>query len=607
MKHWRMRTILMASLLAASLGLTATCLLIIRLTVQQEIHKGLNADLSHSLDTFRNISHQRNQMLSREASLLADLPSLKALMVTQDAQTIQDGSHEFWSISGSDLFALASQTGKLFTYSNRGPALDNDLVTRGLHACMVEADDPCTVAFGPNLYVVSIQPLLFGPPANDSQLGYVIIGYSIDDQVARQVSEAAAAEVAFMVDDGVSAATLPVARLSELRSQRQELDAMGDTPRKIQLDNEVYVAAAVPLPAAGRRNVRLVVLKSYDRASEYLHRVNRWIVMLGAFALLIGLALAAAISRMITRPLEALASGARALGQGDFNYRLSPDGAQEVQELSQSFDRMREELKSTHKVLLESDRLATIGRMASSVSHDLRHHLSAIYANAEFMSLPHAGAKERLELLLEVREGIQGMTDLIESLLLFSQTGQTLHLVYESVGQLVERTIHSVRQHPECSSVEICASDLGFVDAWVDPKKLGRAVYNLLLNACQAAKSGKASPVVVVTVSEDEEKIRIAIRDSGPGVPSAIRQTLFQPFVSAGKENGVGLGLTLAQHIAQEHGGEVKIEESMPGKTVFSILLYKRFLKEPHHKQQPDSVTISNINEQIGTAGSTEI
>ena len=89
---------------------------------------------------------------------------------------------------------------------------------------------------------------------------------------------------------------------------------------------------------------------------------------------------------------------------------------------------MRGELKRTHRELLESDRLATIGRMASSVSHDLRHHLSAIYANAEFMSLPNTGPEERAELHLEVQEAVQSMTDLIESLLLFSQTGQMLHL-----------------------------------------------------------------------------------------------------------------------------------------------------------------------------------
>ena len=83
MKHWRMRTTLTVSLLAASLGLTATCLLVIRVSVLREIHKSLNLDLSHSFSTFRNIAHQRNQMLAREAGLLADLPSLKALMAAK--------------------------------------------------------------------------------------------------------------------------------------------------------------------------------------------------------------------------------------------------------------------------------------------------------------------------------------------------------------------------------------------------------------------------------------------------------------------------------------------------------------------------------------------
>ena len=83
-------------------------------------------------------------------------------------------------------------------------------------------------------------------------------------------------------------------------------------------------------------------------------------------------------------------------------------------------------MKRTQGELIESDRLATIGRMASSGSHDLRHHLSAIYANAEFMSLSQTGGEERAELLGEVRDAVQDMTDLIESLLLFSQTGQGL-------------------------------------------------------------------------------------------------------------------------------------------------------------------------------------
>ena len=76
-----MRTTMMVSLLTVSLAITATCLLIIRVSVQQEISKGLDSDLAHSLSTFRNIAHQRNRMLSREAAILADLPSLKALKI----------------------------------------------------------------------------------------------------------------------------------------------------------------------------------------------------------------------------------------------------------------------------------------------------------------------------------------------------------------------------------------------------------------------------------------------------------------------------------------------------------------------------------------------
>ena len=573
-----MRTTLMVSLLAVSLGLTATCLLIISISVKQEIRKGLDSDLSHSLSTFHNIARQRNQTLSHEAALLADLPSLKSLMSSQDAHTIADGSAEFWKDSGSDFFALVSQNGTLLAHLNRGPALDDAAVSRGVQACMAGPEDPCLIAFGQSLYELSIRPLYFGAPANDSRLGYVIIGYAIDHQVAEEVSDAAAADVAFLVDGDVSATTLPAPRLPDLRLRSQTLNGATGAPEKIQLDQEAYLAVASSLSTPGQGRVEIVVLKSYDRASEYLHRVNQWVLGLGLSSLLIGLMLAAAISRTVTRPLEALVAGARALGQGDFTYSLTTEGAIEVRELSLTFDRMRGELKRTQAELIESDRLATIGRMASSVSHDLRHHLSAIYANAEFMSLAQTGSGERLELLLEVREAVQGMTDLIESLLLFSQTGQVLHMRHESITYLVERVLSSLRQHPECRDVRIVSSDLKSVEAWVDGTKLGRALYNLVLNACQAARHGDGPPTVTVTLAEDEERLRIGISDTGHGVPASIRRTLFQPFVSAGKENGVGLGLTLAQHIAQEHGGEVRLEQSAPGNTTFSVVLYKRAL-----------------------------
>jgi signal transduction histidine kinase len=265
---------------------------------------------------------------------------------------------------------------------------------------------------------------------------------------------------------------------------------------------------------------------------------------------------------------------------GNFEYQLSEGGAEEVRELSRSFEHMRVELRRTQKELLDAERLATIGRMASSISHDLRHHLSAMYANAEFMSDSRIDNDERQNLFCEVRAAVHGMTDLLDSLLLFTQTGRALHPEYTSIAFAIQRAVAMVRSHPGIRGVRISLTGLSSVEAWVDTRKLGRAIYNLLLNGCQAAKLGTPPATVTLVLHADEREIRISIIDSGRGVPESIRQTMFLPFVSEGKESGIGLGLTLAQQIAEEHGGQVTLGKTDEGCTVFAIVLHREALEE---------------------------
>jgi signal transduction histidine kinase len=136
-----------------------------------------------------------------------------------------------------------------------------------------------------------------------------------------------------------------------------------------------------------------------------------------------------------------------------------------------------------------------------------------------------------------------------------------------------------VRSHPASRDVKLTLTGLTSLEAWVDSKKLGRAVYNLLLNACQAAKRGKGSPTVNLSLYEDQRSIGIRIADNGPGVPEPLRQKIFLPFVSEGRESGIGLGLTLAQQITQEHGGGISLDETSEGETVFTINLPKASLQ----------------------------
>ncbi len=584
MDRLRMRTTLLIPLLILSFGCTVLSLLVIRTIVQQQTQTNLASDLQHSVKTYRNFQRQQRELLARESALLADLPSLKSLMTTYDQRTIEDGGVEFWQVSGSDFFALLDQKGNLITAYNRGAALNRPDVDKGLEIGLHRPEEPVLLALGDRIYEISTQPLYFGPKEHGTLLGFVAVGYAIDEHIARAVSEAAAAEVTFTVDGKVVVSTLSPMLQQQLIARGGELLQLPTQNRKIELGKMDYLAASERLTmSSGQENAiqvpQLVVLKSFAGATQLVHRVNRWVLTLALLALVAGTGMLVSISRTLTRPIETLVGGTRALAQGNFDYELSEDGAEEIRELSRAFERMRIQLQRTQKELLDSERLATIGRMASSISHDLRHYLSAMYANAEFMSDGNISQPEREELMVEVQTAVQGMTDLLESLLLFTQTGRALHPERESLALMIQRAVSMVRSHPGSRDVKITLTGLTSVEAWVDAKKLGRAIYNVLLNACQAAKRGKGPPRVTLGLFEDEQSISIRIADNGPGVPVSLRQKIFSPFVSEGRESGIGLGLTLAQQIAQEHGGGISLGETSEGETVFTIILPKASLE----------------------------
>jgi signal transduction histidine kinase len=225
--------------------------------------------------------------------------------------------------------------------------------------------------------------------------------------------------------------------------------------------------------------------------------------------------------------------------------------------------------------LIEAERLSEIGRMACSISHDMRHSLSAIYANAEFLERHDRCASARADLLLEIQEAVLAMTERIDSLLQFGSSGRNNPLVHERVSRVVEKAVAAVKSHPDRQNVSITADELPPSEANIDPRSLESAIYNLLLNACQAATCSTHVPEVKVHLTEADERIYVTIEDNGPGIPASVRRTLFDPFVTAGKPNGTGLGLTLARRIAEEHGGTVCLEESNRERTVFTLTLTK--------------------------------
>jgi signal transduction histidine kinase len=549
---------------------TCVCLLLIRHRLRAQVTDDLSQDLNHSVITFQDLQAERVAGLERENSLLAELPTLKALMTSGDELTIQNGATEFWQLSGNDLFALAYPNGRVVAVYTKGAPVDATL-REGLKTLLVSPGKHYLID-GRGLYVCSLRPLYFGSDEDGTLLGYVISGVSIERTV-RQISRPTGVEATFLSDGQVVASTLSPSGQASLVTQPRLFSGTPQAPSTVNFGSTRFLAATEDLSAAATSPLKLVVLKSFEPAEHSINRIDRMVLSAGFLALLSGTVLMIALSLLLTRPLEELSRSVIAFGMGHKEYRIPRYGTQEVRQLSTAFAGMIDEIQQKNRALLESERLATIGRMASSVSHDLRHYLAAIYANSEFLASGRLSETERAEIFADVRAAVHGTTDMIESLLIFSRTGASVRSSPELMATLLERAAALVRVHPDAEGVSLVTrfGDPAQTAVVVDGKQIERAVCNLLLNACQAVRTSGKEARIVMTLEVQEEHMIVNVIDNGDGIPENIRNSLFEPFVSEGKQKGTGLGLTLAHCIAVEHGGEVVLLSSYPGETIFQM------------------------------------
>ena len=421
---------------------TSSSLLLIRHRMREQVTDNLSRDLDRSVVAFQNLQAERLGALAREDALLAELPTLKALMTSGDDLTIQDGAAEFWQLSGTDLFMLADSSGRVVAVYAKNTSTDSAL-RQGMKLLLASPTKHYLIDGG-SLYACALRPLYFGSDQDGTLLGYVLSGISIERTVP-QISQSTGVEATFLSGSQVLASTLSENLQAGLVQQSGTLSVMPRAPVTVKLGDSQFLSVTEDLSATATSPLQLVVLKSFKPAEIWIGRIDRTVLVVGILALLSGMALMILISRLVTRPLEELYRSVRAFGLGDVKHRVPRHGTKEVQQLSIAFARMRDEIQKANHAVLESERLATIGRMASSVSHDLRHYLAAIFANSEFLASDRFSMKERAEIFGDIRAAVNGTTDMIESLLIFSQTGANIRRQPELMATLVDPDLSAVR------------------------------------------------------------------------------------------------------------------------------------------------------------------
>jgi signal transduction histidine kinase len=562
--------------------LTGALLLIIRHTVSVETEQQVRDGTEKSVRAFESVQRQREQQLSRTAAMLADLPIVKAQMTTEHALTIQDASTSWWKLAGSDLFILALPDRRVVAFHVTKAGLPTEAVERDLKRSVEQGEDTSWWYDNGRLYEVFLRTITAGAGANSQELGFLAIGYQVDSTVAEHLALVAGNQIALATGDTLIASTLSPKDEAAMQRRLSELSLEGKPEEhEIALATDEYAFSSVLLHGALPSPVRCYVMMPLGPVNSFMSRLNRTIFILGASAVLFGALLFGFVSRRITRPLDNLVSGVRALATGNYTYSITPEGATEVAELSGAFAKMRGELLDSQRQQIETERIAALGRAASSISHDLRHYLAAVVANAEFLYEAEDLKLDKNEIYQEIKTASTQMTDLIDSLRELAHQRSAISPEPTDLEQIIERAIEAVKMRPEFRNRTVVLHSETELEGVFDPRKLERAFFNLVLNACEAMPEGEGRVTVDVQTRKDSFEVRVT--DEGGGVPETIRGRVFDPFVSSGKPNGTGLGLAIVSKIVTDHGGSVSVERTSESGTVILVTLPRVANPVPSH------------------------
>ncbi len=571
MARLRLRTQLLTATLVIICALLGSLLLIVRHTVRTEIDEGVRQSTNDSLRAFENVQRERELQLSRTAAMLAELPTLKALMTTEHALTIQDASEPLWKLAGSQLFLLAGPNGRVLGFHGTSPRWNTDVAEENLARSVEQGEDAAWWYGEGQLFRVFLRPITSGTNSERRQLGILAVGYQIDATVAEQLALVAGGPIALTTGDTIIASTLSPADQAELEQLIPKRFGAGAASGELNLGREQYETASVVIHSGPPASVKCYVLMSLQPTNAYLQRLNRTILLLGITAVALAALLLGFVAQTITHPLDNLVAGVRALAVGNYTYSITPRGSSEVAELGEAFSKMRGELLAHQQRRFATERIAAVGRAANSISHDLRHYLAAVVANAEFLYEAEKLKLNRDEIYEEIKTASEQMVDLLDSLRELAREENSIAPIPASLNQTIRRAVDAVRARPELRHLEISISTAGDMDGVFDPKKIERAFFNLVLNACEATVPSQG--YVRIEISSNGESFEVRVADNGTGVPPAIAATLFDPFVSLGKPNGTGLGLAIVTKIVQDHGGSVTLEKTSESGTIFLVRL----------------------------------
>jgi signal transduction histidine kinase len=319
---------------------------------------------------------------------------------------------------------------------------------------------------------------------------------------------------------------------------------------------------------------------SLDDMRAAVRRTRRALIWIFFGGFLFGLVGTTALARRIVRPLQKLFEGTVRISRGDFTHRIKPRSDDEIGDLAVSFNDMAEKLlaarretEEAQRRLVQSEKLAQIGRLAASIAHEIRNPLTSVKLNIQKLLEDGAFADTEREHLALSQEGIAQIEKFIKEMLNFTRATELAKASFP-VDQIVDESLKMMGDMFRGKNISIEKRlDQNLPEIVVDGDRLRQVLLNLLRNAAEAV--GPEGRIILSADGVEDmgnRRLRIRVSDDGPGIPEKDWENVFEPFFTT-KSWGIGLGLSNARKLVELHRGTIRIvRKSGPG-TMFEILI----------------------------------
>ena len=318
-----------------------------------------------------------------------------------------------------------------------------------------------------------------------------------------------------------------------------------------------------------------------DRLKLALARLDRAIGVAGALAVALALSVAFILARSLSRPLVELAHETREVVGGAPRVVVGR-GGKEIAQLAKAFNRTIEELVAMRQRLAVSERISAQREVARQIAHEIKNPLAPIRAAMETLRRLRARDDPAFDEYFEeatatVLEEVHRIANIVTEFTKFARlpapNPEPVDLVSVAKGVVTLHARSTEATGPQAGPRVELRSEAGLPLVRADKDQIVQVLTNLVQNGLDAASATRPDPRVVVTVGPlEKERVRIVVRDNGPGVTDEMMPRLFTPYATT-KEKGTGLGLAIVQRIVFEHGGDIAYRKPTKGGAVFEIWL----------------------------------